>query len=87
MNVKKHQFGSILLTNLTSMKCLENVYAPMNLFTRSIATVVLCTPEEKPIADKGEVRVAKMMNIMISYDHRHLDGTGGQKMIAPIKLA
>lgn len=85
MNLKKHQFGSILLTNVSSMDCFEEAFGPINNFLRSIATVVLCTPKDRPIADNGKVRVAKTMNIMITFDHRHLDGAGGTKLMAPIK--
>ena len=53
---------------------------PISNFTRAIATVVLCAPSDRPIVENGEVKVGKMMNMNITFDHRFLDGAGGSIM-------
>ena len=83
--IKKQQFGSVLLTNVSKMECLEEVFAPNNNFLRSVATVVLCTPKDRPIAHNGVVRVAKTMNMMYTFDHRYLDGAGAKKLMSQIR--
>lgn len=63
---------------------MTQVYAPITNFSRSVASVVLCTPQEKPIVDNGEIKIAKIMNMMITFDHRYMDGAGAAKMFAPL---
>lgn len=63
---------------------LTQAYGPITNFTRTMATVVMCTPMERPIVEKGQIVVAKTMNIMITFDHRFLDGTNGSTMFKEI---
>lgn len=76
----KQHFGTFLLTNVSSMKGYNEVYGPISNFCRSIATVVLCTPTERAVVKNGQVVPATIMNVMITFDHRFLDGAGGTKM-------
>lgn len=85
LNFHKNQFGTFLLTNVSSMKGFHEVYAPMTNFTRSIATIVICTPEDKPVVRNGQVVVGHTLNMTITYDHRFLDGAAGSKMIEDIQ--
>ena len=90
LSVRKQHFGSVLLTNVSGMQGfhevtpIKQVFAPITNFTRSIASVVLCTPKERAVVEDGQIKVAKMMNFMITFDHRYLDGAGATKMFDPI---
>lgn len=60
------------------------MYGPITNFCRSIATVVLCTPKERAVVENGQIKAAKIMNMMVTFDHRYLDGAGATKMFDPI---
>ena len=34
--------------------------------------------------ENGAIKAAKIMNIMITFDHRYLDGAGATKLFAPV---
>lgn len=69
-----------MLTNVSSMQGYEEAYGPISNLTRAIATVVLCTPKQRPIVHNGDIVAAKIMNVMITFDHRYLDGASGSKL-------
>lgn len=91
LSIKPQHFGSVLLTNVSGMDgftevgSLDQVYAPFTNFTRSIATVVLCSPKERAIVESGQIKIGKIMNMMITFDHRYLDGAGATKMFGPVQ--
>lgn len=78
--INKHHFGSILLTNVSGFG-IDNVYGPLCSFTRNIATVVLCSPLLKPSVHEGQIKARKLMNVMITFDHRYQDGSGVPKIL------
>lgn len=80
LKIEKNHFGTILLTNVTAMKGYHDAFGPITNFTRTMATVVMCTPMDRPVAVNGEVKIAKMMNVNVTFDHRFLDGSQGAKM-------
>ena len=82
--VNKHHFGSILLTNVSGFG-VDNVYGPLCSFTRNIATVVLCSPILKPVVHNGEIKARRMLNVMMTFDHRYQDGAGVPKMLGGFK--
>lgn len=46
---------------------------------------MLCSPVERVIAEKGQMKIAKMMNMTVTFDHRFLDGAGGSKLLTNMK--
>jgi hypothetical protein len=78
--IKKNHFGSVLLTNVSGFG-VDNVYGPICSFTRNIATFVLCSPSLKPVVHENEIKARKMLNVMITFDHRYQDGSGLPKMM------
>ena len=62
----------------------NKAYGPITNFTRSMATVVMCAPKERVIVENGEMKIAKIMNVMLTFDHRYLDGGAGPKMMGPV---
>jgi pyruvate/2-oxoglutarate dehydrogenase complex dihydrolipoamide acyltransferase (E2) component len=91
LKVQKHHAGSFLLTNVSAIKGFTDViqilykaYGPITNFTRSQATVCMCAPQEKAIVENGEIKIGKIMNINITFDHRYLDGGSAPKMFGPM---
>lgn len=41
--------------------------------------------QERPIADKGEIKIAPMMNLALTYDHRIIDGREAVQFLVSIK--
>jgi pyruvate/2-oxoglutarate dehydrogenase complex dihydrolipoamide acyltransferase (E2) component len=75
LRIKKNHFGSILLTNVSGLPGAYETSAPTPNFIRPMATIVLCTPKLVPSVDSsGKIVIAKKMNMMITFDHRYLDG-------------
>lgn len=68
--INKNHFGSILLTNVSAWG-IDNVYAPLCSFTRNMASVVICSPLLKPAVHEGKVQARRLLNIMITLDHRY----------------
>lgn len=44
----------------------------------------MCHPVEKPIVENGEIKIGKIMNVNITFDHRYLDGGSAPKMLGPM---
>jgi pyruvate/2-oxoglutarate dehydrogenase complex dihydrolipoamide acyltransferase (E2) component len=84
MAIEKHQFGSMLLTNVSGFG-IKEVYGPLSNFTRNIATVVLCAPELRPTVIEGKIEVRKKLNLMITFDHRYQDGSGVPAMLGAMR--
>lgn len=82
--LKKHSFGSIILTNVTKMN-VTNTFAPLVNFAQSICVIVMCKPELRPVVDEhGEIVVRKMMNVNVTFDHRYADGHQGSLLVEEI---
>lgn len=80
LSLDKHAFGSVLFTNVSGFG-VDNVYGPLCSFTRNIATVVLCSPSLKPVVHEGQIKARRMVNVMITFDHRYQDGSAVGKMM------
>lgn len=78
--INKNHFGSVLFTNVSGFG-VDNIYGPLCSFTRNVATVVLCAPKMRPVVHEGEIKARKILNIMITFDHRYQDGAGLPKMM------
>jgi hypothetical protein len=81
--VKKHSFGTILLTNITNMKY-YNSFAPLVNFTNAIMVAVICKPKEEVVVENDNMVIRKMMNLKVTFDHRYADGATIHPMIKEI---
>ena len=79
VSLEKNHFGSVLLTNITSFGITE-VYAPLCSLTRNFMCVTACSPEERAVVENGVVVIRKKMNLMVTADHRYLDGAAAPKL-------
>ena len=83
--VKKHAFGSIILTNVSKMN-IKNTFAPLVNFSNSMMVAVICTPCLRPVVNENrEIVVRKMVNFNVTFDHRFADGSQASQMISTIQ--
>lgn len=71
--VPRDPFGSIMITNIGSLG-LDQAFVPLVPYSGVPILIALGAVKEQPIADNGEVVVAKMMNLCATFDHRFIDG-------------
>lgn len=71
--VPRDPFGSIMITNIGSLG-LDQAFVPLVPYSGVPILIALGAVKEQPIAENGEVVVAKMMNLCATFDHRFIDG-------------
>jgi pyruvate/2-oxoglutarate dehydrogenase complex dihydrolipoamide acyltransferase (E2) component len=70
--VKKHSFGTILLTNVSEMKY-YNSFAPLVNFTNAIMVTTICKPKDEVVVENDQMVIRKMLKLKITFDHRYAD--------------
>ena len=73
LGVPQDPFGSLMITNIGSLG-LDTAYVPLVPYARVPILIALGAVRETPVAEKGQVGVAKMMRINATFDHRFIDG-------------
>jgi pyruvate dehydrogenase E2 component (dihydrolipoamide acetyltransferase) len=71
--IPQDPFGSLMITNIGSLG-LDTAYVPLVPYARVPILIALGAVREMPVADKGQVVVAKMMRVNATFDHRFIDG-------------
>ena len=70
--VKKHSFGTILLTNISHVKY-YNSFAPLVNFLNAIMVVAICKPKDEVVVENDQMVIRKMIKVKITFDHRYAD--------------
>lgn len=76
------QGGSFSISNL-GMFGIDNFSAIINPPQSCILAVSRSV--EKPIVDNGQIKIASMMNVTLSCDHRSVDGAVGAKLLSQLR--
>jgi pyruvate/2-oxoglutarate dehydrogenase complex dihydrolipoamide acyltransferase (E2) component len=78
-------FGAALVTNIGSLG-LEDAYAPLVPYTRSPLVISLGGVQRVIVPDdEGNPRLARVMRIGATFDHRLLDGAHAAKMVKVVR--
>jgi pyruvate/2-oxoglutarate dehydrogenase complex dihydrolipoamide acyltransferase (E2) component len=77
--IPRDAFGSVMITNIGSLG-LEEAYVPLVPYSRVPLLVALGAIRDTPIADNGQVVIAKTMKLCATFDHRILDGAHASAM-------
>ena len=77
--VPQDAFGSIMITNVGSLG-LDTAFVPIVPWSRVPILLAIGAVKEQPIADNGKVRIAKMMKVNATFDHRFIDGVHAAAM-------
>lgn len=74
-------FGSCMVTNIGSLG-LEEAYVPLVPYSRVPLLLAIGAVKKVPVVDEAtdEVRVARVMKIFATFDHRILDGAHAARM-------
>ena len=80
LSTKPQHFGSLLLTSVSDMHGFTEVYPSFTNIISQITTVVLCSPKERAIFESCHIKIGKIMNMLITFDRRQLDGARATKM-------
>jgi len=66
-------FGSAMITNVGSLG-LDVAYVPVVPYSRVPLLLAVGAVKESPVAENGQIQVAKVMTINATFDHRIIDG-------------
>lgn len=85
LGLPRDPFGGVMITNVGSLG-LDEAYAPLVPYSRVPLVVSLGAVRRVPVADAdGTVRVARVLRVAATFDHRVLDGSHAAKMVAVLK--
>jgi hypothetical protein len=77
-------FGYGVLTNLMSFD-IKDFHVPLSPTTKTVFTATMNTPFLKPVVFESEIKIRKIMNFNIVFDHRFADGSEASKIVRRIK--
>jgi pyruvate/2-oxoglutarate dehydrogenase complex dihydrolipoamide acyltransferase (E2) component len=83
LKVKPDNFGYAVLTNISGFG-VTDCTAPLVPFCKTIIVAVMNTPQLKPMVVDNEIKIRKVMNFNITYDHRFGDGSDAVKMLKAV---
>lgn len=72
-------FGSVMITNIGSLG-LDMAFAPLVPYSRVPLLIALGSVREAPLVKNGQVTVAKVIRVCVTFDHRLIDGVHGSHM-------
>ncbi len=84
MGIHNNSFGSFILSNIGSLGLDVGFPALFPLSNLSMV-LIMGKVEDRPVVDRGEIVVKKMMNFSVSLDHRIVDGSHGGKLFRSMK--
>lgn len=74
------RFGSVIITNIGALG-LHSAFTPLTPVSRTPFLVAVGKPFEGVVAVDGEVCIQKRIRFGFTFDHRHIDGYHGAKML------
>jgi pyruvate/2-oxoglutarate dehydrogenase complex dihydrolipoamide acyltransferase (E2) component len=72
-------FGSAMITNVGSLG-IETAFAPLVPYSRVPLLISMGAVLDKPVVQDGQVVVAPMLRLCITFDHRLIDGVHAARM-------
>ena len=83
--VPKDVFGSVMVTNIGSLG-LKTAYVPLVPYSRVPLLVAMGEIEKRPVVDENdEIKIAQVMGLHATIDHRILDGAHAAHMSKTLK--
>lgn len=80
LGAPRDPFGGAMITNIGSLG-LETAFGPLVPYSRVPFLMVLGNHQDKPVVRDGQIVIAKMLRISVTFDHRLIDGMHGSKMV------
>jgi pyruvate/2-oxoglutarate dehydrogenase complex dihydrolipoamide acyltransferase (E2) component len=73
VGIPSDPFGSIMITNIGTLG-LDTAYVPLVPYSHVPILLAVGAVKEKPIADNGQMVIAKVLSVNATFDHRIIDG-------------
>lgn len=80
MGIPKDSFGSAMITNYGTLGKLGMAFAPLVPYSRVPLLLALSSVEQQPVVRDGQIVIASVMKVCVTFDHRIIDGVHGSKM-------
>lgn len=84
MGFPKDAFGVAEVTYIGALG-LDNAVLPLTPYINVPYILGPGVIKDAPVAEDGEVKVGKVMNLSMSFDHRYIDGFHGAKIVGTLK--
>lgn len=85
LGLPRDPFGSVMVTNIGSLG-LEEAYAPLVPYSRVPMVIAMGSVQKVPLVDDDDtLRIARVMRLMVTFDHRILDGAHAAQMASRMK--
>ncbi len=84
LGVEAYPFGSAIVTSV-GMFGIDEGYPPPTPFARVPLYVVVTKIKERPVAHQGEVIIRPQLDLMVTIDHRFIDGYRGGQLAGRLK--
>ena len=84
LGIDSFPFGSCLITSV-GMMGLSEVFVPPTPFTHVPIYVVVTLIKKSPVVKDGNIVIRKEINLMVTVDHRFIDGYQGAKLVKIIQ--
>lgn len=83
IGLPRDPFGSVMITNIGSLG-LEEAYAPLVPYSRVPLLMAMGAVRKVPLVDDATdaLRIARVMRVFVTFDHRILDGAHAATMAA-----
>ncbi len=84
LGAPRDTFGSCMVTNIGALG-LETAFAPLVPYSRCPILFALGNVSEKPVVKNGQIVIAKMCRLTVTFDHRIIDGVHGANMLKSLQ--
>lgn len=84
LGMPRDPFGSMMVTNVGSIG-LDLAFAPLVPYSRVPLLIVVGQVQQKAIVEHGQIRIAEMLTLCATFDHRLIDGMHASKMTRRLK--
>jgi pyruvate dehydrogenase E2 component (dihydrolipoamide acetyltransferase) len=80
LGMPKDPFGSAMITNIGSLG-LDMAYAPLVPYSRTPLLIAVGAVREQAVVRDGQIRVARIAKLCVTFDHRLIDGVHASHMM------
>ncbi|MBL7714300.1 MAG: 2-oxo acid dehydrogenase subunit E2 [Bdellovibrionales bacterium] len=80
----RDSFGSVMVTSIGSLG-LDLAFAPLVPYSRCPMVIAVGAAQKRPVVQGDQVKVANVMRICCTFDHRLIDGVHAAKMTKFLK--
>lgn len=84
LGVPRDPFGSIMITSIGTIG-LEMAFVPLVPYSRVPCLVAVGAVKDTPVVRNGQVAIAPMIRVSVTFDHRIIDGMHASHMARTLK--